>query len=246
MPVINNLTATTELEAVNAMLAVVGETPLDSNTDLATATSADVLMAIQVLRNIARDVLAMGWKFNTEFGFEIAPTAQFAWVDTAGVTTPLNIFTPPSKMIAFTPTLIPTQQGTRHVDSEIRPSRKYSVGTLVFYDRKRSRDGFPADLHPFLYINPVWLFDFEKLPESARRYITLRAAREFSQDSVGSDTLSAFAQRGEALALRTLQREQGIQDEYNWLGNVDGAQVYRGRPQWPSGINDSRRNRGPA
>jgi hypothetical protein len=248
-PLITNLSATTELEAVNAMLAAVGEQPLPSGTDLSTSTQADVAMALNILRNVTREVQSMGWKFNTEFGFEIVPTgtSPVAWTDTAGIVTQLNIFKPPAGMIAFSVTPIPAQQGSRSVDTEIRPSRKYveaAKPVLVFYDRQHARDGFVALDHAFLYINPVWLLDFEQMPESARKYVTARAAREFVQGSVGSATLSAFAQNSESLALRTLKREQGEEDSYNWLGNVDAQLARGGRGRGPTGMFDQRTNRG--
>lgn len=242
-PLIVNLSATTELEAVNAMLSAIGEAPLAAGTDLATATQADVQMALNILRNVTREVQSMGWKFNTEFGREIAPTAAYAWVDSAGVTTNLNIFAPPAGMISFSVTKLPEQQGTRLVDTEIRDSRKYVPGTRVFYDRSKARDGFPLDLHPFLYINPVWFIDFEDMPEVARRYCTARAAREFAESSVGSETLSDFSKRNEAMALRLLKREQGEEDDYNMLYNADVSRARGRRPGGASGVSDPRKNR---
>lgn len=242
MPVINNLSATTELEAVNAMLAACGESPLPAGTDLATATQADVLMAVNTLRDITREVLSMGWRFNSEFGYEIAPAATYNWVDTEGITTPLNIFTPPAGLISVSITPIPEQQGSRYVDTEIRPSREYSPGTLVFYDRSKARDGFPQADRSFLYINPIWLFDFEKMPEVARRYVTARASRALVEKGVGSGTLSEFAKRDESIALRNLKREQGENDDYNMLYQLDTLKI-RGRRPVMSGVFDPRKNR---
>lgn len=245
-PVIVNLAATTELEAVNAMLAACGETPLADGTDLSTATQADVQMFLNILRNITREVQSMGWRFNTEFGYEVAPAAQYNWVDSAGDTTELNIFTPPAGLISFEVTPITEQAGADAVDTEIRPSRKYLVAdepVLVFYDRSGARDGFPSADRDFLYINPVWLFDFEDMPETARRYVTARAARVVIEQAVGSGTLSEFAKRDESIALRNLKREQGENDEYNLL-NQSETLAFRGRrPNLVSGVIDLRKNR---
>jgi hypothetical protein len=114
---------------------------------------------------------------------------------------------------------------------------------MVFYDRRRARDGFPASDHQYLYINPVWLFGFEQMPESARRYVTGVAARRFVQQTVGSDTLSAFSARDEAVALRTLKREQGEEDNYNFLGSADSQAIRGGRPGSLGGAVDWRKNR---
>lgn len=243
-PIITNIVPTTELEAINAMLAACGEAPLPTGTDLSTATQADVEMAINILRNTTREVLAMGWKFNTSVGYEVAPTATYNWVDTNGVTTALKIFLPPAGMLGFKPQKIQSQSGANLVDSEIMLSRKYTPGTKVFYDRWRSRDGFPADMHPYLYINPVWAVNFENMPETARHYVTKKAARGLIESGIGSDTLSTFVKRDEAVALRSLKRDQGEEEEYNFLQTADVMRGRGGRPGGPSGPVNNSRNRG--
>jgi hypothetical protein len=248
MPEITNLAPTTELEAVNAMLAAAGEDPLDDGTNLATTTQPDVKMALDILKDATREVQGMGpWKFNTEFGYEIAPTATYSWVDTEGKTTLLNIFKPPAtKLLSFTVSPIPEQSGCRSVDVTIRKSRKYVEATLpvlVFYDREHARDGLEAAEHPFLYIDPVWMFDFEDLPETARRYITIRAARQFVSRRVGSETLTGLTERDELVALRSLKRDQGDEDDLNMLDTSDFARIHRFRqPVW-RGHFDLRKNR---
>lgn len=230
-----NLAPMTELEAVNAMLSAIGEAPLPAGTDLSVATQADVLMALNLLRNTTRDVQSMGWRFNTEHGYQLAPAATYSWVDTASVTTLLNIFTPPANLIRFTVTKTADQQ-LPDVDTVLRPSRKYTPGTLVFYDRILNRDGFPQTERPYLYIEPVWAFDFEKMPEEARRYCAISAARQFAQQAKGSQMLSSFTERDEMLALRNLKREFGEEDDYNMLQNTDVSKHLGLRPRWGGAV----------
>lgn len=244
-----NIVPTTELEAVNAMLAAIGEAPLPAGTDLATATQADVGNALNILRNSTREVQSMGWKFNTEFGFEVAPATTFPWIDTAGKTTTLNIFKPAANMLSFKVTPTAEQTGWRMVDAVLRPSRKYLEATkpvIVFYDRSLNRDGFAQTDYPFLYIDPVWAFDFEQMPEEARRFCTIRAARQFVQSGVGSETLAGFTAQDEALALRNLKREHGENDNYNILRNMDTLKHLGGRIRGPAGVTyDPRKSPGP-
>ena len=214
---ITNLADTTELEALNEMLAVIGEAPV-LQAELDTPTQADVTLAVNTLKDVTRQVLSMGWRFSTEWGYEIGPeTPTFDWVDTAGVTTVLNVFLPPSNLVAWEITKIPKQQGTRFLDTELRISRKFGDPTFVpvFYDRKNNRDGFVAADYPFLYINPTWYIDFLDTPEVFRRYCTIRAARVFQERTVGSQEFGGCTQDDEFLALRNLKREQGQTDDYN-------------------------------
>lgn len=247
MAQIVNLVATTELEAVNAMLASIGEAPI-ANLDAATAT--DVLMAINILRNTAREVQMLGWRFNSEFGLQIKSSGSYVRLDTDGVMTELSIFKPPAGLASFEITRSEDQQGSKYADAVIRPSKEYTEGApplpvMVFYDRERNRDGWDATERVYLYIDAVFLFNFEQLPESARWYITVRAARRFGQDVAGSVELSRFKERDELQALRSLKRDQGENDDYNILDNMDVYKVL-GRPRGVSGIFDPRNTPGPA
>lgn len=56
------LTPTSELEAVNTLLANIGESPISSFDDLA----VDASIARETLKEISREVQGRGWHFNTE------------------------------------------------------------------------------------------------------------------------------------------------------------------------------------
>lgn len=227
---ITNLTATTELEAVNTMLGAIGETLLPANTDLATVTAPDVVLALDILRQTTREVQSVGWRFNREFGYEITPTATLQWVDTSGVTTTLNIFKPPANLAKWRL----TQQASQYnLDLTVSPSRKYQENgkrALVFYDRNLNRDGLDATKYPKLYIDPTWLWDFEELPVSARLLITIRSARIFAQRSLGSETLSKFTAGDEQAAEIYLMREEGDDEEYSIFDNATVSRITGGRP----------------
>ena len=60
----------------------------------------------------------------------------------------------------------------------------------------------------------VYLLDFSKLPEPARRYITIRAARTFHDRTLGANTLHKFSSEDEARALSVMK-----QDEANTADN---------------------------
>lgn len=66
-------TPTTELEAVNLMLAVIGESPLSSLDD---STVVDAVLARNVLSEVSRAVQTKGWHFNTETEFPLLPDAS--------------------------------------------------------------------------------------------------------------------------------------------------------------------------
>jgi len=65
--------AATELDAVNTILAAVGETPINS---LDTQTGVDVSMARSTLSEVTRRVCGMGWYWNTRKAVEYPPDAS--------------------------------------------------------------------------------------------------------------------------------------------------------------------------
>lgn len=58
-----------ELEAVNIMLAGIGEAEVTSIED---ETIEDAQMALSVLRQVSREFQSMGWHFNTDYDYPIA------------------------------------------------------------------------------------------------------------------------------------------------------------------------------
>lgn len=62
------MTATTQLEAVNIMLAAIGEAPINT---LSGTVPVDVKLAEATLTEINKEVQSEGWSFNTEINVEL-------------------------------------------------------------------------------------------------------------------------------------------------------------------------------
>ncbi len=63
---------TSQLEAVNTLLATIGESPVNTlNSGLVEASDAE-----QTLANVSREVQAKGWSFNTDLTFKLTPDAS--------------------------------------------------------------------------------------------------------------------------------------------------------------------------
>lgn len=221
--IITGLTRTTELDAINEMLAAIGEAPV-TQAEIEDPSLADVTLAVNILKNTAREILSMPWRFNTEWGYEIAPSDTYAWTGTDGSSATLNIFTVPTTLAAFELTASPEQAD---LDLEARPPEDYSAseGTLIFYDREKNRDGLDEDDFDYLYVDAVWLRDFEDTPEVFRRYVTIKAARRFQARVVGARELDGLTQQDEVLALRNLKRQEGLTESLNIFNNSDMLRV---------------------
>ena len=63
------ITLTTELQAINTMLSIIGEAPVSSITE---NIGSDVSIAKQILDESAVDIQSKGWNFNTEETYTLA------------------------------------------------------------------------------------------------------------------------------------------------------------------------------
>jgi hypothetical protein len=64
--------ATTELEAVNIMLAGIGEAPVAT---IAEDTIEDAQIALSILRQVSKEIQAEGWHFNTDYDYPLSVDA---------------------------------------------------------------------------------------------------------------------------------------------------------------------------
>ena len=169
----------TEHDAVNLMLTAAGETPLASLDD---NRNADAIQARQTLKEVSREVQLEGWHFNTERDVMLLPSP------TGEISVPANairVDVEPHNVAAYTSSDI-IQRGRRLYDLRGH--------TYIF------TEGVPVIVTYFL--------PFEELPDSARFYIAVKAARRFRMNITGGDDgASSVSQADEARARATLIRE---------------------------------------
>lgn len=89
----------------------------------------------------------------------------------------------------------------------------------TLFDRKSNSSTFSNDLK----VNLVRLLDFTSLPETARRYITLRASRVFQGRMVGSRELEALIARDEFVARSRLEESDYGSSDRTIFDNFDAA-----------------------
>jgi hypothetical protein len=150
----------------------------------------DTQTALNQVRKITRQLQAKGWYFNTEYNYPLTPNGD-------------GDIIPPSNTLS-----IRTDTTDRSKDLVQRGSRMYDREnrTYTFTDTVRFRIivGLP----------------FDELPEPARRYISLKAARIF-QNRLESDD-SQQDTRDELDALADLKADDCINDNHNVLtDNLD-------------------------
>ena len=190
------LSPTTELEAVNTMLTSIGEQPIQNLDDLAGLTDASI--ARQILSNVSRAVQSRGWVFNTDLDKVMIPNLEGE--------------------IVLNDTILRVDTTTRMRD----PDNDIVERGRKLYDRQTNSPKFEEGTK--VKVNLIIYLNFKDLPEPARRYISIRAARIFHDRVVGSGELHRFYQEDEMQAWATLIEYEGDTADYNIFDNYD---VYR-------------------
>ena len=190
----------TELEAVNTMLATIGEAPV---TSLAGNVSqvTDQAMAQRTLKEVSRDVQSEAWSWNTDVSVDIKPTAQGTYV------VPSNTLT-----VNFSPNTYPdTQYVMRGLRVYDRNSQRYDFGSLI-------------DNAPITAAKLVSQLEWDDIPHAAQQYITIRGARIFSDRYVASSIVFTYTASDEDQARTMLIRseENTLNNNLLW-GNDRGA-----------------------
>lgn len=158
------------------------------NSLSASQSTVDVGIAQSVLREVSIQVQEEGWQFNTEINWVLPLVAG-----TGELQIPLNCIQ------------IDTVGPDVHVDVSMRGQRLYDRINHTFVFTKS------------LTVDMVLLLEFTEMPQAARHYISVRAARVFQQRVIGSDTLGSFTKLDEALARASLKKLDSNNADYNIL-----------------------------
>jgi len=156
------LKTTDELEAVNTMLSVIGEQPVNQLTGSG-ITEANT--ARQILHQTSRETQSIGLNCNTDYNHKYHP-------DTQG-----NIYIPVD--------VINVDATDTHLKVAQRGQR--------LYDR---------DKHTFVFDKPIELdtvtfLQFNDLPQTAKDFITIKAARRFARRELGSTVIDGLTEQDE-------------------------------------------------
>lgn len=158
---------TSELDAINIMLATLGEAPINT-IESEEGIPPDVAIAKNTLEEINREVQSRGWSFNTEEKIKLIPSEEGEIVL-------------PANCLSFFPSFFDNaliQRGNRVYD---KFKHTYNIGKAI-----------EADV--------ILLLNFEELPEVAKRFITIKAARIFQDRALSSEVLYKITSKDEQIA----------------------------------------------
>jgi hypothetical protein len=177
----------TKLDAVNLMLASIGQSPVNT---LSGTLPKDVNKAVLALDSALREVLTQGWSFNSDTEYEMTPDG------TKRIPIPSNAMT------------IDPTYGEDYVP---RYDATAPAGMYLYDTDKRSFNEFSSDVK----VDIVWAYDFEQTPQHCRHYVAMKAARKFQSGIMASAVLHQFTRDDEAEAYATFRRIEKRQKNYN-------------------------------
>jgi hypothetical protein len=186
----SNTAHITELQAVNRMLVSIGETPV--NTLDAGLNEASI--ALEILRQVSREVQAQGWTVNTWKEYTLSANVD-------------------NQFVLGTDVL---KVDTVREHSNIDVVMKLSVdGTkYLLWDQENHTETFTQDT---LKVTIVYLMDFAELTPSLQHYIMLKAGSVFQKGMVSSPTLFEFTQGDILEALANAEAYDSETEDTNCL-----------------------------
>lgn len=187
----------TELEAVNTLLSVIGEAPVDKLSDITINEITDSALARKTLNEVSRDVQAEGWSWNTDQNVELAKTNA-------------NEFVLPSNVLSclFSP--------NRY------PDRQYVIRGLKVYNRAKRTFAFGAEItSPLVVDHVISQLTWDQVPHTAQQYIVIRAARIYSDRYLNSNAIYTYTAQDEEYARAMLIRDEERHLDNNMLWGND-------------------------
>jgi len=159
-------------------------------------STADIIQAQAILDDVSHEVQLVGWDFNKDYDYPMTPTEDDE------IVLPNNVL---SIDCTSHPQLDTVQRGRKLY------SRKERT-TTCFTDAEYK-------------VEMVTLLDFDDLPEAAKRYIAMRAARRFVDRILGAEATHIYSQQDETSAKSDLEEVHSLTADFTVFDNMDTARA---------------------
>ena len=169
-------------------------------TRVETQTNPDVAIALNTLREVSREVQAEGWSYNTEFDYKITPDSN------------------DEIRIADNVLQMDLNQG---YTENIEKDAIFRGGKL--YDKKKHSYKWTAET---VYVDIVWYFDWEDIPQPIQAYIVARAAAIVSSRIIGDANQYQILQQKEAVTRSQALEYECNQGDYTFFGSPSHGNFY--------------------
>lgn len=195
-----SLVLLTELDAVNAMLETVGETPVSS---LPSTGVDEAYIARTILHRTSREVQARGLNFNTDRKYKMTRDVN------GRVEVPANVLT----IDAF------------YYDQRFVPRLNSVTDRIELYDQ----DDQTFVLKEDPYVDVVWFFAWEGLPNHVRDIVYISGARRYQARYQSSQIIHQLTEVEEARAWATFWSEEYRSEDSSILSSFECQRILNRR-----------------
>jgi len=187
---------TTLLEAVNTLLAVIGEQPVNT---LETQQIVEASMAERTLLEFHKEGQVNGWSWNSEQAYE------FTKDNNNEIVVPTNV--------------------VRWAADAYEWAGRFQLRGQQVYDREKRTYSLGSDVTS-LKADVVFLLSWDESPEAFNRWVTIRSARVFSGRVLGDSSSFKYTAVDEQAALTALQAVELDQLQANSLTGGPGMRPF--------------------
>ena len=199
MPISNQAVTpgrTTLPEAVNILLAVIGEQPVNT---LETQQIVEASMAERTLLEFHKEGQVNGWSWNSEQAYEFAKGSNNE------IVVPTNV--------------------VRWATDAYEWAGRFQLRGQRVYDRENRTYSLGGDIQT-LKADVVFLLPWDESPEAFNRWVTIRSARVFSGRVLGDSSSFRYTAMDEQAALTALQSVEMDQLQANSLTGGPGLRPF--------------------
>lgn len=157
-------------------------------TSIEDITIEDAQMALSTLRQVSREFQSAGWHFNTDYDYPLTVNVD---------------------------NKIQYPVSAAHVDPMPDESKDLVKRGDFLYDRKNRT--FTFDANTTVDCTVVWLLDFEDMPQTAREYVTYRAARRFAKNVMGDEATVQYSLQDEQQARAAFIADEARRADHNMV-----------------------------
>ena len=206
----------TELQAINRMLAGIGQSPI-TQAGLDNAANPDVAIATETLYEVSRQIQSEGWAFNKEYNVLMNP-------NTDGL---IAVTTDIMQVDASNQVYRGRQSSSTYYDASYYGSGNNANMDIIIkneflYDKRNKTDKFSSSIQ----CTVIYYRKFTDCPPSIQYYIVDEASALLCQRIIGDpQTYQMLQQRTIQSRTYALQYETE-QGDYSFFGSPVGGQYY--------------------
>ena len=189
---------TSLLDAVNICLENVGEQPVDT---LDNEQIQDARVAQRTCLEVHKEGQTKGWSWNSEYNYPFSRDAS------------TGMIVVPEAIVGFS-----VNRYQYNGRFQLRGQKVYDLLKRTFIIDDQITE-LAADV--------IWLLAWDDVPEAYNRWATVRAARIFSDRTLGSEQLFKYTAKDEADAQAELERIELEQEQSNMLTGAYAFPTYQ-------------------